>query len=660
MRRGGGVSKSIGTYSGEFALADLAITLGDLESIQGTAEHAFATLKGKLRTGLNRFLETWWSDDEGNISFRDAINGATSLLLQSYIQAFRFGMRYELGSTTQLNLTLEQQSWVNTAAFTERDFFEGLMRDIRYNRVKDWSARLELYVKTLDAIYDAGRVAGRAALGDFEIVHWIVDDEAEHCVAGDTLIQTPTGLVPISSLQSTDLSLPSGEVGSSGGVVSRGVQPTVIVTSSRGYSVRCTPNHLFLAATNSSHELIWVEAKDLVPGTHFLVMPRGLAPTTAPTLSLDLCEFLGVVMGDGWVYRSTRRPADPGGEVGYILLGEELWLAEKYNTSLKTLNLPPFSITEDRKSVGVYRIRSSNSEVLNFVSSFGLRDRYVTSRLLSLSSLEISSFLRGWFEADGHVARRSSKVGGIPTCEVSLSTTSKYRAELVQKLLFSVGVLSTLRTSERVTNYSKGEVSVLYLVVILGGSNLSTFIDNVGFAGKRKTALLARPTQLETRGDTYPVRVFGKSSSPTLERIFRNPDVGPKLPAGRVDAIRSWLSSKYHFSPIESVVPFGEEEVFDVMDSSSGYFVGNGFVLHNCEGCLILEANSPYTLNNLPCTPKDGSTQCLSNCKCRLFIDPVSREEFVRVQVSQRPKESLLVDINASKQLKLGTYRGLR
>lgn len=40
----------------------------------------------------------------------------------------------------------------------------------------------------------------------------------------------------------------------------------------------------------------------------------------------------------------------------------------------------------------------------------------------------------------------------------------------------------------------------------------------------------------------------------------------------------------------------------------------------HCSDCLILAVNSPYTKKTLPCTPRDGTTKCLSHCKCHLMI----------------------------------------
>jgi hypothetical protein len=48
------------------------------------------------------------------------------------------------------------------------------------------------------------------------------------------------------------------------------------------------------------------------------------------------------------------------------------------------------------------------------------------------------------------------------------------------------------------------------------------------------------------------------------------------------------------------------------------YWDMNGSVEAHCQDCPYLEANSPYMKDTLYATPRDGSTPCLSNCRCRL------------------------------------------
>jgi len=53
----------------------------------------------------------------------------------------------------------------------------------------------------------------------------------------------------------------------------------------------------------------------------------------------------------------------------------------------------------------------------------------------------------------------------------------------------------------------------------------------------------------------------------------------------------------------------------------------------HCEDCEVMAANSPYPSNNIPRLPRDGTTACVSNCRCYLAYGPVSK---VRVREKKK------------------------
>jgi len=53
----------------------------------------------------------------------------------------------------------------------------------------------------------------------------------------------------------------------------------------------------------------------------------------------------------------------------------------------------------------------------------------------------------------------------------------------------------------------------------------------------------------------------------------------------------------------------------------------------HCESCLFLQRHSPYTKWTIPCVPRDGTTKCLSNCKCYLRVrPPKSQKEWLQAK----------------------------
>jgi len=62
----------------------------------------------------------------------------------------------------------------------------------------------------------------------------------------------------------------------------------------------------------------------------------------------------------------------------------------------------------------------------------------------------------------------------------------------------------------------------------------------------------------------------------------------------------------------------------------------------HCEGCKVLARYSPYTKFTLPTTPKAGSTQCLSNCKCSLEARTARPGEVERVAAKNLANSTML------------------
>lgn len=58
----------------------------------------------------------------------------------------------------------------------------------------------------------------------------------------------------------------------------------------------------------------------------------------------------------------------------------------------------------------------------------------------------------------------------------------------------------------------------------------------------------------------------------------------------------------------------------------------------HCPGCVYLADVGTFTRENLPCTPRDGATKCLSNCKCSVEIEKVSQQEYYNVIKKSVPK----------------------
>lgn len=52
---------------------------------------------------------------------------------------------------------------------------------------------------------------------------------------------------------------------------------------------------------------------------------------------------------------------------------------------------------------------------------------------------------------------------------------------------------------------------------------------------------------------------------------------------------------------------------------------------HTCASCRFLAEHSPYAMENIPCTPRNGMTLCLTNDRCWLYIRRVTEPAARRI-----------------------------
>ena len=70
-------------------------------------------------------------------------------------------------------------------------------------------------------------------------------------------------------------------------------------------------------------------------------------------------------------------------------------------------------------------------------------------------------------------------------------------------------------------------------------------------------------------------------------------------------------------------------------------FVKIHWVLHearHCDSCIKIAAGSPYTKKTLPAVPRDGTSHCLSNCRCELRFEYAEKAPAPTPYVIKGPK----------------------
>jgi len=104
--------------------------------------------------------------------------------------------------------------------------------------------------------------------------------------------------------------------------------------------------------------------------------------------------------------------------------------------------------------------------------------------------------------------------------------------------------------------------------------------------------------------------------------------------------------TQMYMNTIKSVYDSGR--VIGSSASSLIYWVYNPEA-HHCNSCLYLRDNSPYTKRTLPTTPRSGSTECLSNCKCHLRIVHSDPSLVAQVEAKSMTRASMLTYLRQMK-----------
>ncbi|MEU3724560.1 LAGLIDADG family homing endonuclease [Streptomyces sp. NPDC031705] len=152
-------------------------------------------------------------------------------------------------------------------------------------------------------------------------------------------------------------------------------------------------------------------------------------------------------------------------------------------------------------------------------------------------------FLRGLFDADGHI-EGASTVGGV---SVRLTSIDLATLQAVQRMLARLGIRTSIRVlkDEQVTDW--GERGGKYFSqrsyrLIATGANAARYMEAVGFLNSAKAEKWDDLTSNMSRG------------------FYRKP----------------------YTATVESVEPDGREDVYDVAVADVHAFDGNAIVLHNC------------------------------------------------------------------------------
>lgn len=401
------------------------------------------------------------------------------------------------------------------------------------------------------------------------------------CVTPDTIVETAAGLLPIRDVAARGVvATPSGPSRYSRVVVNP-ESDVVTVTTKDGYRLSMTPDHGIDVWREGRY--VRVEARGVQIGDSLRVKlgvtvepSDGLSilPPPPPTnarsrkykipseMTMELAEFLGLMVADGTVYKS-----------GFRLVKRHVEVRERF----AELCLHLFDVLAHPIEVNGtpgYEVNSRQlSDWLTSMGGLSPKAKMVPRCVLSAHSRYHAPFLRGLFE-DGSVHLRMVH-GSVQLDHVEWSTAYQELAMTVRVMLLRLGVVAGKTQTKGRPHISRIEIYSEFA---------RRFAREVGFISKFKKDRCEHRVAAE--------RYFVPVSKTEMASLGKH--VTPGVRAGkrvrrstlnRVPNPPPWVAERlaYHHSLVERV-EYGTSPTMCLTVPKGHQFLQNGFAGWNCQG----------------------------------------------------------------------------
>ena len=219
------------------------------------------------------------------------------------------------------------------------------------------------------------------------------------------------------------------------------------------------------------------------------------------------------------------------------------------------------------------------------------KERFIPSVVFTARRERVAAFLRALFSGDG------SAYGGARAPRLEYGTISQRLAEEVRHLLLRFGIFCRIRRRRAWT----GELA--YRVETTDREMIRRFAQEIGFIpGSQKQEAL---DDLLTLMDLFPEHKSNFDTLPSVAGGLRHTQPDPSLPyevatqvAQSIEDVEfsKLVESDVVWDTVKSIVPAGEEVVYDLTVPSTHNFVANDIVVHNSTyaRCGIIVNVTPF------------------------------------------------------------------
>lgn len=366
-----------------------------------------------------------------------------------------------------------------------------------------------------------------------------------------------------------------------------------------GRTIKASANHRFRTVEG------WQRLDELNTESH-IAIPRAVETESQQSkLQKEEYIFIGHLLGDGCIlpnqpyhYTSTdpenieyvRNSSQQLFSISPRVVPQKNWFHVYFPSPYHLTHKKYHPITEWFKKLGIDRVRSY--------------EKKVPSAIFSSPSQERLLFLRHLWATDGNIS--SKKIPGRkPAGNIYYASSSSSLASQVQHLLLSVGIQSSLRTSNTKPRYRP-----MYHVQVEGKPNQQKFLTQVGCVGERAKiipSLLHDLDQITTNpnNDVIPKSVWKTYVKEAKDRCglgwrdvckgLNTSYCGNTLFKSGISRNRMSLLSRFlkdqvlqnlaesgvYWDEITSITELGEEDVYDATVPGVHNFVANDIVVHN-------------------------------------------------------------------------------
>ncbi|MEM9953534.1 MAG: replicative DNA helicase [Chloroflexota bacterium] len=380
-----------------------------------------------------------------------------------------------------------------------------------------------------------------------------------------------------------------------------GIKPVYKLTTALGRSIRATGNHKFLTIEG------WKRLDELTSDDHIAV-PRSLPDQTTQTMNDAELALLGHLIGDGCVL--------PRHAIQYTTVEEDLahLVADLATEVFGDEVAPRVTKEKGRNWYQVFipttrhithGVRNPVSEWMDNLGIFGLRshEKSIPQKVFEQSNEAIALFLRHLWSTDGCIRMKKTSRGYYPA--VYYATSSQDLARDVQGLMLRIGINARLKV---VSQGTKGRDQ--HHIIVTGNEDLSRFVEIGAVGSYKQKSLIDVKNYVETHAsntnrDVIPKQIWRGMVVPAMQEIGMS---GRKMQAGielaycgtglykqnvsreraakvanvvQSDDLKNLFESDVYWDKIVSIVPDGEEPVYDLTVEPNHNFICMYIYVHN-------------------------------------------------------------------------------